>query len=958
MRLNPPTPRGARAFLVGCCSLFITFIVCGCGFPEGGKPVATGGIIDLRGWDFAAHGPVSLEGEWELCRGEGPEAHDFVKGAKSGECGLVKVPGLWNDQKIGGEWLPGKGRVSYRLIVLGGADTAEKALEVRGVYTDYTLLINGMPVDTRNAAKASPKERKDFYFVHSNRMSVFPLREGINEILVRVSNDQYESGGIRCAPRLGNRDSFDRRTHLRNALDMAVVGMLLFASIYNILLYFFRREEKAPLYFGLFCLVFSINILNLQIPLLSGSLSVPRNPYLLDFITVMASTPLCMLTIRSLFPDEFGAFAVRLSFGMAIVLITPLFFVDFRTSELLLRVFFVVFITLVLYCVRVFVKSVLNRRDDALPFSIGFIPLFVSSVNDVLYATWVVDTTHMTQYGLVLLCVSTTAVISRRFSRALGSVERLSADLAGKNRSLLELDRLKNQFLAVTSHELRTPLHGMIGLSESMIEGDAGELTPRALENLSLIASSGHRLANMVNDLLDMARMQEEGPGLTPGSVDLHALGQMVVRLSLPLVGKKPVIVVNDVDPHIPRVRADEDRIRHVLYNLVGNAIKFTNTGRVVLSARVVSIGEGADADAAVEVRVTDTGIGVPDEYKDKIFEPYLQVDGSDTRAYGGTGLGLAIARRIVELHGGTLAVSDREGGGAVFSFTLSVSGDAVADGAGEVIVEGMSDEQSGHVPSGRPGFSGVEERFENNPVILVVDDDPVNVRIVQGHFESRGCVVRTASDGIRALETLDGGPHVDLVLLDIMMPVLSGYEVCRRIRSNRSREDLPVIMLTAKNMMSDIDAAFEAGANDYVVKPFSMHELHARVDTMLRLRTVRKSAARGITIRGRNRTYSLTFGEIIYITSHSKNIVIHTGEGDIEVPVLMKEVIHRLPPDIFVRIHKSHIINVRYVHSMSHVLSGRYRVRLRDEDDTELPVGPAFLEGLRKKMEPSRTGV
>ena len=951
MRPNPPIRKGADAFRKGILSLFITCCVCACGFPEGEKPVATGGVIDLREWDFSTRGPISLEGEWDLCREEGPETRDYAKDAKSGDCGVVKVPGLWNDQVLGGKPLPGKGRVTYRLRVLRGADRTEQALEVRGVYTDYTLLVNGVQVDFRSAAKSSPKERGDYYFVHSKRMSVLPLREGINEILVRVSNDQYASGGIRRAPRLANRDSFDRRTHLRNALDMAVVGMLLFASVYNILLFFFRRQEKAPLYFGLFCLVFSINIFNLQIPLLSGPLSVSRNPYLLDFITVMASLPLCVLTIRSLFPDEFGAFATRLFLVATVILIIPLSFFDFRTAELLLRVFFAVFVMLVLYCVHVFIKSMLNRRDDALPFFIGFVPLFAGGLNDILYATWVFDTTHITQYGLVLLCVSTTAVISRRFSRALGSVEKLSADLVEKNRSLMELDRLKDQFLAVTSHELRTPLHGMIGLSESMIDGDAGELPPKALESLSLIASSGQRLAAMVNDLLDMVRMQEEGLNLVSKSVDLYALGQMVVRLSLPLVGTKPVAIVNNVDPGFPRVRADEDRIHQVLYNLVGNAVKFTATGSVVLSARQVPVGEGPDADTVVEISVSDTGIGVPDEYKKAIFEPYRQVDGSDTRAYEGTGLGLAIARRIVELHGGTLAVTDREGGGAVFSFTLPESVDMAANDTDGVIVEGMSDASAGLEQNERHVFIEDRGRFENNPAILVVDDDPLNVRIVRNHFESRGCVVKTAPDGPLALEIIDGGSRVDLVLLDIMMPVMSGFEVCRRIRSLRSREELPVIMLTAKNMMSDIDAAFEAGANDYVVKPFHMRELHARVGTMLRLRTVRDSAARGITIRGGNRTYSLTFGDIVYISSHSKSIVVHTGEGDIEVPVLLKEIVHRLPPDIFVRIHKSHIINIRYVHSVSHVLSGRYRVRLKDEDDTELPVGPFFLEDLRKKM-------
>jgi len=241
------------------------------------------------------------------------------------------------------------------------------------------------------------------------------------------------------------------------------------------------------------------------------------------------------------------------------------------------------------------------------------------------------------------------------------------------------------------------------------------------------------------------------------------------------------------------------------------------------------------------------------------------------------------------------------------------------------------------------------DSAFGNKPVFLVVDDDPVNVRVLQNCFESKQCVVKTATDGISALDIIDRDGSIDLVLLDIMMPAMSGYEVCRRIRMNRAPEDLPVIMLTAKNMMSDIDAAFEAGANDYIVKPFQTSELLARVGTMLKLRNIRKSAAQGITIRDRNRAYSLSFSGIIYITSHSKNIVIHTSEGDIEVPVLMKEIIHRLPTDMFIRIHKSHVINIQYVHSISHVLSGRYRVRLRDNDDTVLPVGPAFLESLRK---------
>lgn len=183
------------------------------------------------------------------------------------------------------------------------------------------------------------------------------------------------------------------------------------------------------------------------------------------------------------------------------------------------------------------------------------------------------------------------------------------------------------------------------------------------------------------------------------------------------------------------------------------------------------------------------------------------------------------------------------------------------------------------------------------------------------------------------------------------MMPVMSGYEVCRKIRARFTPEELPVIMLTAKNMMSDIDAAFEAGANDYIVKPFRISELQARVGTMLKLRNVRKSAAESVTLYSGNSAYILKFSEIIYVTSQAKNTIVHTTERDLELTALIKDIIDCLPPDIFVRIHKRYVININYILKIHHVISGRYKVRLKDEDDTEIPVGASFLETLRKKI-------
>ncbi len=951
-----------RAFVASSiflCILIPSSIRCALKIPKPHNPPAVSGMIDLRDWDFNRDGAVQLDGEWEFCRGRILNPSEFAHAEKREGCGYTRVPGLWKDHRAGAARLPGKGYATYRLKVLIGHDKKDKTIVIRRAFSSYRLWINGVLVDTRGNLDGNQKKADDYIFVHNRRYSSFTPVEGTNEITIQLFNNEYESGGIDRSIMLEDTHASLARIDITRILDFIVSGMLFFAAVYNILFYFSRKDNTVALYLGLLCLVLTLNTINHQIPLIPGGFPFTGNPYFVNYLTVILTMFFFMMLFRSLFPDEFSILFFRFSLVVTILLMTPLFFVGFRIAEQIMHVYFLYMVIFIVYDIFVSIRAIINRRDDAILFLVGFTPCFIGAMNDVLYAMWLINTTNVGQYGMLVLCITATIVVSRRFSRALTTVEELSRDLAEKNVSLRKLDQIKDQFLANTSHELRTPLHGMIGLTESLIDGATGSLPPRAIENLSLIASSGHRLASMVNDLLDMAKIQDEGLSLNLRPVDLYSLGEMVIKLSLPLAGSKPLEIVNSIDPSIPRACADEDRIRQVLYNLVGNAIKFTNNGIVELSAVVVPHIDPLDADNEsrwLEVRVSDTGIGVPDEYREKIFEAYRQVDEGDTRAYSGTGLGLAIAKQIIEMHGGTIGVASGTGGGSVFSFTLPVSTDQVTDARSEIII-GIMDETTAPDTGSAEDEARLyqpltgENTFENNPVFLVVDDDPVNVRIIKNYFETKNCTVRTAHDGISALDCINRDAAIDLVLLDIMMPGMSGFEVCRRIRAARSPENLPVIMLTAKNMMSDIDAAFEAGANDYIVKPFRISELLARVSLMLKLRNIRKSSASSITIHSGNSVYSFLFSEIIYITAHSKHIAIHTGETDIEVPVLLKEVIDRLPPDIFIRIHKSHIININYIHSVFHVLSGRYRVRLRDSDDTELPVGPSFLDSLRKKI-------
>ncbi len=390
------------------------------------------------------------------------------------------------------------------------------------------------------------------------------------------------------------------------------------------------------------------------------------------------------------------------------------------------------------------------------------------------------------------------------------------------NERLQVVDRLKDEFLANTSHELRTPLGGMIGLAESLMDGATGQLPPETVRHLSMLVSSGRRLANLVNDILDFSRMRDRDLPLHTHPVDLHSAAEVVLTLSRPFLQGKELELVNDISAALPPALADEDRLQQIFYNLIGNAIKFTERGRISLSA--------AYQDHQLVISVADTGAGIPADRLEDIFQSFVQLDGRSDRAQGGTGLGLAVTRKLVELHGGRIWVVSGEGVGSVFSFTLPVAemGDLRSKPRPElnpIAAEGET-----------PTPTELIEAQGSSPFhILIVDDEAVNRQVVFNYLAMTYQRISQAASGAQALELIDRG-GVDLVLLDIMMPRLSGFEVCREIRVRFPLHRLPIIFFSARNRVVDLAKAFTLGGNDYLTKPVIKDELMAKVSLHLDL--------------------------------------------------------------------------------------------------------------------------
>jgi signal transduction histidine kinase/class 3 adenylate cyclase len=438
--------------------------------------------------------------------------------------------------------------------------------------------------------------------------------------------------------------------------------------------------------------------------------------------------------------------------------------------------------------------------------------------------------------------------LTRSFNTMVGSVKRA--------------DQLKDEFLANTSHELRTPLNGIIGIAESLIDGATGPLPRQTRKNLSMLVSSGCRLASLVNDILDFSKLKMHELEILRKPVNIRVVADIVLTLSETLLAGKAIDLKNDIPPDIPAVEGDEDRLQQILHNLVGNAIKFTESGTVTVSAKVLSgsaeilsktgatgtpeVARGEEDPGKmpaiqdiVAISVSDTGVGISPDKFDTIFQSFEQGDASTVREYGGTGLGLAVTKQLVELHGGTIWVESDVGNGSTFTFTLPISAgipEPIRDTQAQLARIRMTEEDETIFVEEEPAEA--RETYS----ILVVDDEPVNQQVLANQLALQHYKVTQAFNGMDALQMIEKGKTVDLILLDIMMPRMSGYEVAQKIRQHYLPSELPIIMLTAKNQVGDLVEGFSSGANDYLAKPFSKAELFARINTHLNLLKINTS--------------------------------------------------------------------------------------------------------------------
>ena len=438
-------------------------------------------------------------------------------------------------------------------------------------------------------------------------------------------------------------------------------------------------------------------------------------------------------------------------------------------------------------------------------------------------------------------------------------IEQARQEIEERARQLDQASRYKSQFLANVSHELRTPLNSLLILARLLAQNPARNLTSKQVEYANVIHSSGSDLLLLINDILDLSKVEAGKLEIHP---ELFALGTLVEDLRTvfePLAADKQLRFAVVTASEVPaELDTDRQRLRQVLHNLLSNALKFTQHGQVVL--RIEQARAAPGEEAALTFSVTDTGIGISDDSLKTIFEAFQQGDGTTSRRYGGTGLGLAISREVAAQLGGRIAANSQPGHGSTFTLYLPVSyrppaPDEFADGlpgTGRLALNGSAPDVTVAPPAApapaapAPAAAPPRAAAGTGPApdgphaclrgrnVLIVDDDLRNAFAITSILELYGLTVIHASSGHQGIEVLRSGRDIDLVLMDVMMPEMDGYATTAAIREMPSLADLPIIAVTARAMQGDRGKSLAAGASDYVTKPVDTEELLACMERWL----------------------------------------------------------------------------------------------------------------------------
>lgn len=796
--------------------------------PDHPEPVR--GVLDLRGWDLDDASPISLDGEW------GFTPHALISGGESTNTYSVmgsgtpstwiQVPGDWRNA-LQSQSTSSFGYGTYQLRILLDPSVREVSLWAQKIQTSSIIEINGTIVakfgQPASDAGSYRPERTAFVTNYT------PGESSELTLLVQTANfDDPFSGGITRSLYFGSPEAIGSERNLSIDLQKITFALLLLHSLYAFVMFLFIRKQRALLTFSLLTLVTALTVVSDHDSLLLTWLPLNFTWIVKAKAISYASFALFLLMLARSFANPVQGRKLFLTYASVVggyllfLLIAP---VTLVYHALRTQVPDFLYLFAIGWSVFLFFKMAAAKQSDASFLLFAAMSSFssvlwgiVNSHNEITNVYYPID--------VIAAIFGFAAYWFRKYFRNSTEIEELYEQLKVE-------DQQKDQFLVNTAHELRTPLHGIINIAESIAVREQRQSGAQHTEDMKLLVNIGRQMSQLIDDLLDVIRLREKRITLQKKPISLASVISGVIGMFRFMAEGKRVQIIVDTPEGLPLIQADERRLVQILYNLLHNALKFTDEGAITVSVR-------ADKNSVI-MQVSDTGTGISEELQARIFEPYEQGT-AQARLSGGIGLGLSISKQLTELHGGELTVQSVLGQGSVFQVSLpredtsDISDQAEPPQWGTQYYEEAAVSASEQQHPVLHGKTTATATATVTARILAVDDDPVNLRVLISMLSSESYEIQSATSALEALELLNSQSW-DLLIADVMMPHMSGYELTENVRKRYSVSELPILLLTARNEPADVYAGFMAGATDYVTKPVDAVELRHRIGSLVVLK-------------------------------------------------------------------------------------------------------------------------
>lgn len=807
-------------------------------------PKSSEGFLDLSQWDFNQDGSIKLDGYWEFYPNVLLSPQEIKEETQSSRLN-IQVPGRWSkDQGEGIQVDDGIG--TYRLKIKVTNDLDILGIRTKNIRISNKIFVNGNQV----AACGNPAtDKKSGYIAYNLPKAVFfPLTmdktgQSTIDLVIQVANTNYFNGGIIQSIYLGEKNTIIEEYIREMILDIVIFSFLILTSTYYFVIFLKKKEDKKLIYMSIFCM-------SLGFLIATGNAKVFfQFVRFIPYLTVIKFRTASVAVLIMVTCSFIGEMSRELISNVYRNIITVLMLVCFLVTLTVPDTYMVIFekavttVYIFTYCIVALrlIYCIINNRHDGLNKKTVLFLLFldlqfiIEYISSILYYSSVLKSFRASNFTFVLLLLGLCYMFADQYTKAYQNIKDM-------NDNLIAADKIKDEFLAYTSNEFKSPLYTIMHITRNLINDESAFQLQNQKDNLAYVLNISEKMSGMINNIIDYQNLKNNKLKLYKNVFDIHGVVNAVSDIVRYVNKGHKIELINEIPQGSFFVSVDESRMEQILFNIFDYSIKSTENGLVRISVQ--------ESKGYVFIRVAIGRSKMNENDHNEILKEYIPELEGKLYPNSSTGMGVYVSKLLAINMGGDLYHQWSEED-KLFALVLKLVQVRKTDKWKKTqnflpLSYSKKKETNGLLQFSE--FANVESRNVQKPKILLVDDDPVNIKLLYDICKEEFEPI-IAHNGPQALEIIKHTKNISLALLDAIMPGISGYEVCKKIREQYTIFELPVLILTVRNATEDIETGFEAGANDFLVKPFNEKEVITRVKTLRNMQEAMQNAIKIETV-------------------------------------------------------------------------------------------------------------